>query len=244
MSAAVITGAAGALGAAISVRLAREFDQLLLVDVEGDRLHRAVVDLNESLGPQGPEIAALGVDLARADCGEIVAAEIAVRGWSVGTLVNNAGINRDARATKLTDADFRAVISVDLLAPWRLAEALHAQMAPAAAVVNIASRAALGQFGQANYSAAKSGLVALTRALALAWAPEIAVNAVAPGLVDTPMTAGMPADVLAKLVSRVPARRMGEPREIADAVAFLAGSGARYVTGQTLFVCGGRSLAP
>jgi NAD(P)-dependent dehydrogenase (short-subunit alcohol dehydrogenase family) len=111
------------------------------------------------------------------------------------------------------------------------------------AIVNLASRAALGSFGQANYAAAKSGLIALTRALALRWAPRIRVNALAPGLVDTPMTAGMPPEVLDQLVARVPAGRMGTPAEMADVVAFLASPAASYITGQVLLACGGRSVA-
>jgi NAD(P)-dependent dehydrogenase (short-subunit alcohol dehydrogenase family) len=117
-------------------------------------------------------------------------------------------------------------------------------MRAGSAIVNVASRAALGSFGQANYSAAKAGLIGLTRALAVRWAPDIRVNVIAPGLVDTPMTAGMPEKVLSKLVARVPLGRMAEPAEIAETIAFLASPAASYVTGQVLLACGGRSIAP
>jgi NAD(P)-dependent dehydrogenase (short-subunit alcohol dehydrogenase family) len=110
-------------------------------------------------------------------------------------------------------------------------------------IVNISSRAALGNFGQANYVAAKSALVGVTRALALRWAPHVRVNAVAPGLVDTPMTQAMPPEVLDKLVARVPAGRPAEPAEVAEVVAFLASEQASYITGQFLLACGGRSIA-
>jgi len=107
-------------------------------------------------------------------------------------------------------------------------------------IVNMVSRAAFGNFGQANYVAAKAGLLGATRSLALHLAPHVRVNAVAPGLISTPMTAAMPPDVLEKLIQRVPAGRPGTTDEVADAVAFLAR--ASYVTGQVLAVCGGRSL--
>ena len=131
----------------------------------------------------------------------------------------------------------------DLLGPVHLTLGLQEYFSEGASVINISSRAALGNFGQANYVTAKSGLVGFTRALALDWAPHVRVNAVAPGLIDTPMTKSMPGEVLAKLVDRIPAGRMGRPQEIAQVVGFLASPAASYVTGQFLPVCGGRSLA-
>jgi 3-oxoacyl-[acyl-carrier protein] reductase len=225
---AVITGAAGSLGDAIARRLALDRFELLLVD-------RA-----ESLDARASE---LGASACRADITSPTGLDAVANATSgrVDCLINNAGINRDGRATKMTDEDFLAVIGVDLVAPARLAERLRPALS-GGSVVNVSSRAALGNFGQANYVAAKSGLIGLTRALALRWAPEVRVNAVAPGLIDTPMTAGMPADVLEKLVARVPAGRIGQPEEVAEAVAWLAAPGASYVTGQVMFVCGGRSV--
>jgi 3-oxoacyl-[acyl-carrier protein] reductase len=224
-AAAVVTGAAGALGAAIAERLRSNGLAVLGVD----------------LAPSGED--AVVVDLTDPDGADAVVRALKDRGWTPTVLVNNAGINRDARAHDLTDEAFAAVVRVDLVAPAKLAHALYPLMPDAAAIVNIASRAALGSFGQANYVAAKSGLIGLTRALALRWAPRVRVNAVAPGLVDTPMTAGMPEKVLAKLVAKVPAGRMADPAEIAGTVAYLASPAASYVTGQVLFVCGGRSVA-
>ncbi len=109
----------------------------------------------------------------------------------------------------------------------------------------MSSRAALGNFGQANYVTSKSGLVGFTRALAQSWAPRVRANAVAPGLIDTPMTQAMPPDVLAKSVARVPAQRIGTAADVAAAVVFLAsGYSPAYVNGQVLTVCGGRSISP
>lgn len=233
--AAVLTGAAGALGRAIAGRLREDVDAVLLVDLDEERL----APLAEALGA-----AHVATDLAAPDGPDAVRAALRERGWGPQVIVNNAGINRDARATKMTDEDFRAVVRVDLVAPARLTEALRPSMSSGAAVVNVASRAALGSFGQTNYAAAKAGLIGLTRALALRWAPDVRVNVIAPGLVDTPMTGGMPEKVLSSLVQRVPAGRMADPREIAETVAFLASPAASYVTGQVLLACGGRSIAP
>jgi NAD(P)-dependent dehydrogenase (short-subunit alcohol dehydrogenase family) len=231
--AAIVTGGAGALGRAIGERL-KALGEVLLVDLDEERLAGVARDLGA---------AHLALDLAAADAPERVLAALAGRGWEPRVLVNNAGINRDARATKMTDDDFRAVVRVDLVAPARLALGIQPHMRPGAAVVNVASRAALGSFGQANYSAAKSGLIGLTRALAIQWAPHIRVNVIAPGLVDTPMTAGMPEKVLSKLIARVPAGRMADPAEIAETIAFLVSPASSYVTGQVLLACGGRSIA-
>jgi 3-oxoacyl-[acyl-carrier protein] reductase len=158
-------------------------------------------------------------------------------------LVNNAGITRDGRVADLSLPAFSLVVEVNLVAAMRLALALDRELGEGASIVNMSSRAGLGNFGQANYVASKSGLVGFTRALALRWAPRVRVNAVAPGLIDTPMTQAMPERVLDKLVAAVPAGRMGTGADIAEVVAWLASPASGYVTGQVVTACGGRSLA-
>ncbi len=234
---AVLTGAAGGLGAGIAARLAAAGHELLLVDLDP-----AVAETAADLERSGARARAVVADLTGADGAAAVVAAADGPG-SVAVLVNNAGITRDARATKLAEADFAAVVAVNLVAAIRLALALEPLYAEGAAVVNMSSRAALGNFGQANYVTSKAGLVGATRALALRWAPKARANAVAPGLVDTPMTQAMPAEVLEKLVGRVPAGRIGTPEDIAELVAFLVSPAASYLTGQLVLACGGRSLA-
>jgi 3-oxoacyl-[acyl-carrier protein] reductase len=238
--AAVITGASGSIGTAIARRLAHDIDSLLLVDLAEDLLSVAATAIERDTDVN---VATLVLDLVAAGAPSKVRETLEERGWSLQTLVNNAGINRDARALRMTEEQFLDVIRLDLVAPARLAEELRSLMPAGATIVNISSRAALGNFGQTNYVTAKSGLLGLTRSLALQWAPDVRVNAVAPGLVDTPMTAGMPDHVLSALVSRVPLGRMAEPEEIAATVAFLSSSRSSYVTGQVLLACGGRSVA-
>jgi NAD(P)-dependent dehydrogenase (short-subunit alcohol dehydrogenase family) len=228
---AIVTGAAGGLGGRIGERLAAAGHELLLVDLDP-----AVEGVAAAVGAR-----AVVADLTAA---EGVEAVLAAAGDDVAVLVNNAGITRDARATKMEEAAFAAVIEINLVAAMRLTLALEPRYRDGAAVINMSSRASLGNFGQANYSASKSGLVGFGRALAQRWAPRIRVNALAPSLVDTPMTQAMPPDVLEKMVARIPAGRIGSPDDVAGIVAFLASAEAAYVTGQVLYVCGGRSVAP
>lgn len=235
---AVVTGAAGGLGAAIARRLGEDGYDLLLVDL-APAVAAAAADLTRG----GISARACVADLTSpAGVAQVVAA--AEEAGEVGVLVNNAGITRDGRAGKIAEADFAAVVEVNLVGAMRLALALEPLLADGSAVVNLSSRASLGNFGQANYSASKSGLVGFGRALAQRWAPRVRVNAVAPSLVDTPMTQAMPPEVLEKMVARIPAGRIGTPADVAGIVAFLASPEAAYVTGQVLFACGGRSVAP
>jgi NAD(P)-dependent dehydrogenase (short-subunit alcohol dehydrogenase family) len=157
-------------------------------------------------------------------------------------VVNNAGITRDARLVNMTDEDFSAVLEVNLGASYRLTEALAPLIIPGGAIVNIASRAYLGNFGQFNYSMSKGGLVGLTRALAIDLAPDIRANAIAPGLIASEMSMGIPDDIREKMIAAIPLDRMGTPQEIANAVFFLLSPQSSYITGHVLVVGGGRSL--
>jgi NAD(P)-dependent dehydrogenase (short-subunit alcohol dehydrogenase family) len=158
-------------------------------------------------------------------------------------LVNNAGITRDARLVNMSDEDFRAVLDVNLGAAFRLSTALAGLFTEGASIVNIASRAYLGNFGQFNYSMSKGGVVGLTRAMALSLAPHVRVNAIAPGLIGTEMAMAIPEDVLEKMVAAIPLDRMGTPEEVANVVWFLLTPLSSYITGHVVVVGGGRSLS-
>jgi 3-oxoacyl-[acyl-carrier protein] reductase len=233
MRTAIVTGAARGIGKQIAARLAADFAHLVVVD-----LSPTLADTALELESTGVRVTPVEADLTT-DSG-IAAVVAAVE--TVAAVVNNAGITRDARLVNMDEADFRAVLEVNLGAPYRLLSALDALWAEEATIVNISSRAYLGNFGQFNYSMSKGGVVGLTRALAIALAPGVRANAVAPGLTATEMVETIPDDVIARMISAIPLGRMGTPSEIAEVVAWLSSPASSYVTGQVVVVGGGRSL--
>ena len=228
----VVTGAARGIGRGIAERMAANpMFTVIAVDIapEIDFTERNVIPVQVDLTDEG------GVDQV---VSAVEAAEVPLLG-----LVNNAGITRDARLVNMTDDDFEAVIDVNLGAAYRLSIALADHFTEGGSIVNIASRAYLGNFGQYNYSMSKGGVVGLTRAMALSVAPHVRVNAIAPGLIGTEMAMAIPDEVLEKMVSAIPLERMGTPDEIANSVWFLLTPLSSYITGHVLVVGGGRSLS-
>jgi 3-oxoacyl-[acyl-carrier protein] reductase len=223
----VVTGAARGIGRAIGERLQEEGYTVVGVDVDDDlagtSFEPVQVDLTDPAG--APSI----IETVERLPEPLVA------------LVNNAGITRDARLVNLTEADVAAVLDINLGAAHRLSSALLTHLAPGSSIVNLASRAYLGNFGQFNYSMSKGGMVGLTRALALELAPDVRVNAIAPGLIATEMSLAIPEEIRSKMVDAIPLGRMGEPSEVADVVAWLLRPG--YITGHVFVIGGGRSLA-
>ena len=235
-TAAVVTGAARGIGRAIAARLAADH-AVVCVDLD-PRVTETAAAITAGGGTAVPVVVDLREDASPA----AVAAALDDLAVPLKVLVNNAGITRDALVTKMSEDDFCAVLDVNLGAAWALTEHLLDRLVDGAAIVNTSSRSYLGSVGQYNYAMSKGGLVGLTRALALSLAPRVRVNAVAPGLTATEMTMAMPDDVRDKLVAAIPLGRMGQPAEIAEVVAALAGDALSYVTGQVLLACGGRSL--
>lgn len=225
-----MTGAARGIGRVIAEKLAESGPFTVVgVDLSPE------LALTETIVP-------VQVDLTAESGPELVREAIEALGLPLLGLVNNAGITRDARLINMTDADFSAVLEVNLGAAFRLVMELAPLMTDGAAVVNIASRAYLGNFGQFNYSMSKGGLVGMTRALAISLAPGVRVNAIAPGLIATEMSMAIPKDIREKMVSAIPLERMGTPDEIANAVWFLLSPLSSYITGEVLVIGGGRSL--
>ena len=162
---------------------------------------------------------------------------------SLDVLVNNAGITRDTLALRMKEADWNAVMDTNLSAAFHLSKAALRGMvrSEAGRIINISSVVALmGNVGQANYVAAKAGLIGLTKALAQEYAGRgITVNAVAPGFIESDMTDALDPELKEQYLARIPARRFGQPGEVAALVAFLAGDDSAYINGQTITVDGG-----
>lgn len=227
----VVTGAARGIGRAVAERLAANPSfSVIGVDLAPE------LALSEGLMP-------VQVDLTTEEGVAAVRRTVEAAGVPLMGVVNNAGITRDSRLINMTVEDFRAVLDVNLGAAYRLSTTLADLITEGGAIVNIASRAYLGNFGQFNYSMSKGGVVGLTRALALSLAPHVRVNAIAPGLIGTEMAMAIPEDVLEKMVSAIPMDRMGSPEEVANVVWFLLTPLSSYITGHVVVVGGGRSLS-
>ncbi len=237
---AIVTGGAQGIGLAIAHRLAAQGKLIALFDLNPDALERAVAEIRA----EGFEAQGFVVDVTDRESVESTIYDLDQRPEAIGILVNNAGVIRDGFISNLSDEDWDLVLDTNLKGAFLCCRAvfpiLRAQRR--GKIVNIVSRAWLGNIGQANYSASKGGLVSLTRTLALEFARYlINVNAVAPGLIDTEMTRGMPEKARERLLRMQPTGEMGVPEDIAAATAFLASDEAKFITGQVLHVDGGKS---
>ena len=232
---ALVTGASGGIGAAIARGLHAQGCALVLAG-------RRREALDELAGELGERCAVVTGDIADADAAEalVTAAD------PVDILVNNAGITRDMLALRLKDADWQAVIDTNLGAAFRLSRAALKGMVKRrwGRIVNITSIVGVtGNPGQANYAAAKAGLIGMSKALAQEVAARgITVNCVAPGFIDTAMTQALDGKQRETLLGRIPAGRLGEGADIAAGVVYLASQEAAYVTGQTLHINGGMAM--
>ncbi|MFF2084277.1 3-oxoacyl-ACP reductase FabG [Nocardia sp. NPDC058176] len=244
---AFVTGAARGIGAATATRLAADGYAVAVVDLDAD----AAVLTAGKINAGGGIAIGIGCDVADEDSVAAAVARTVADLGSLDVLVNNAGVLRDNLLFKMSVQDWDTVLSVHLRGAFLCSRAAQKHMLEhGGAIVNTSSVSALGNRGQANYAAAKAGIQGFTRTLAMELGPfGIRVNAVAPGFIATEMTAataarvGVSAEELqAKTAEITPLRRVGQPADIANVVAFLASDDAGFVTGQTVYVDGGRRL--
>jgi 3-oxoacyl-[acyl-carrier protein] reductase len=239
---AIVTGAARGIGLGIATRLGQEGLTVALLDRDAAALADAVARLEH----EGLRAIGVTVDLTDGEAVNAAMDGVLRQTGRIDCLVNNAGAVRDKRFLKMTEEDWDLVIDTNLRSQFLCCRAVLPGMVErrSGRIVNISSRAWLGGFGQANYASAKGGVVSLTRSLAIEFAASgVTVNAVAPGIVDTPLFRNFTPEVQAKLQKSVPVERIGTAQDIANAVAFFLDPLSSYVTGQTLYVCGGRSLS-
>jgi len=245
MRVALITGGAGAVGAATARMLARDGFALVLADLDGGRAEAVAEEIRRACGS---EVAALGIDIAAPESSARLIASISDRFGRLDCLVNNAGRTGASKIDALDVEEWDAVVRVNLTAPMLLCrEAVPLMRANGGSIVNVASRVYLSGTG-VGYTSSKSGLIGLTRALAVQLGPHgIRVNAVAPSFLNSPFNKKIVAENsgLADAFRKItPLGRVGTPDDVAGAIAFLASDRASFITGDVLHVCGGAQLAP
>ncbi|MDN5895254.1 MAG: SDR family oxidoreductase [Nocardioides sp.] len=240
---AIVTGASSGLGVAFAQGLAEAGADVVLGARRVDRLEETAQLVRKT----GRRVLTVATDVADPEqCQALVDAAMAVFG-RVDVLVNNAGIGTAVPATRETPEQFRGVVEVNLNGCYWMAQACGRVMAPGSSIINISSILALttAALPQAAYAASKAGLIGLTRDLAQQWTGRkgIRVNAIAPGFFESEMTEQYPPGYLESQQERIPSGRKGDPRELAATAVFLASDAAGYITGQTLPVDGGMTIA-
>lgn len=240
---ALITGASRGIGKGIALKFASEGADIAFTDLFDDENMAATVKEIEALGVKAKGYASNAADFAQT---EEVVAKVKEDFGHIDVLVNNAGITKDGLMLKMSEAQWDAVIAVNLKSAFNFIHAIIPVMMRqrSGSIINMASVVGVhGNAGQANYAASKAGLIALAKSIAQEVGSRgIRANAIAPGFIETAMTAALPDDVRAEWCKKIPLRRGGKPEDIADVATFLASDMSSYVSGQVIQVDGGMNM--
>jgi 3-oxoacyl-[acyl-carrier protein] reductase len=237
---AVVTGGAQGIGQAIAEKLAEQGADVVIADVQEER---AAALAQEIAGKLGRRTLAAKLDVTSMASAEAMVSQVTEAMGRLDILVNNAGIARDTLLMRMSEADWDAVLGINLKGAFNCIKAAQRAMMKQryGRIVNISSVVGIsGNVGQANYAASKAGLIGLTKVVAREFATRnITCNAVAPGFIETAMTAKLSPEIVQQYLKNIPSGKMGTPRDVANAVAFLVSDDASYVNGHVLVVDGG-----
>lgn len=237
---ALVTGGARGIGKAIAIAFARQGANVAFSDLKYDEAAQVLENELEAFGVKAKGFASDASNLAAS---EKLADEVAAEFGRIDILVNNAGITRDTLLMRMTEEQWDLVILVNLKSVFNLTKAVQKYMLKqrSGSIINMSSVVGLGgNAGQANYAASKAGMIGFTKSVAQELGPRsIRCNAIAPGFIETDMTAGLPEDVKKGWAEKIPLRRAGSAEDVANACIFLGSDLSAYITGQVLPVCGG-----
>lgn len=240
---ALITGAARGIGKSLAIRFAQQGASIAITDLHDDETMQATF---AEIASHGVEVKAYASNAASFSDSEQLAQEVFSAFGRIDILINNAGITRDNLLMRMTEADWDAVMAVNLKSVFNLTKAVQRIMLKqkSGSIINMSSVVGVnGNAGQSNYAASKAGMIGFTKSIAQELGSRsVRCNAIAPGFIETEMTAKLSEEVKQEWIKTIPLKRSGKPEDVADVAVFLASDLSLYVTGQVISVCGGMSM--